>query len=72
MSEAASPLEEAEPKLSMQEIMSRDPEELTRTERNAIVTALRKARFEFMQQEAASPPKGRKSKTPVTLADLGL
>lgn len=67
-----SPLSEAQPQLSMQEIMSRDPEELSRTERDSIVKLLRAQRFEFMQQEAQEKPAKRAKKTAVTLADLGL
>jgi len=74
-----SPLDEANPVISMQEIMSRDPEELTgesgRPARDAIVRLLRGQRFEFMQQEQQAKPKrsnGKKSSGPISLADLGL
>jgi hypothetical protein len=72
--EHSSPLEEASPTISMQEIMSRDPEELTRADRDAIVRTLRVQRFQFMQEEQQEKPK-RSSKKPATnisLADLGL
>jgi hypothetical protein len=73
----SSPLEEANPVISMQEIMSRDPEELAgeagRTARDAIVRTLRAARFQFMQEEAVvKPKKGLKKLSSVTLSDLGL
>lgn len=68
-----SPLSEADPIISMQEIMSRDPEELSRADRDAIVRTLRAARAQFLQEEAQAKPKrnGRKLTNP-TLADLGL
>jgi hypothetical protein len=70
----SSPLEEASPVISMQEIMSRDPEELTRADRDAIVRTLRAQRFQFMQEEAVAKPKrnGKKTSGPISLADLGL
>ena len=52
-----SPLTEANPVISMQEIMSRDPEELSRQDRDAIVRTLRAQRFQFMQDEAQAKPK---------------
>ena len=73
-SSGASPLSEANPVLSMQEIMSRDPEELSRSDRDAIVRTLRAQRFQFMQDEAQAKPKknGLKKVSSVSLADLGL
>ncbi len=69
-----SPLSEADPIISMQKIMSSDPEELTRTDRDAIVRVLRAARFEFAQKEAQ--PKVRKTKAlpkpGLKLEDIGL
>lgn len=75
MSEEQSPLSEANPIISMQEIMSRDPEDLSRADRDAIVRVLRAARFEFAKQEAqpkVAKPKLKKLSGPVKLADLGL
>lgn len=75
MSEEQSPLSEANPIISMQEIMSRDPEDLSRADRDAIVRVLRAARFEFAKQEAlpkAAKPKLKKLSGPVSLKDLGL
>ncbi|PYS90932.1 MAG: hypothetical protein DMF62_03770 [Acidobacteria bacterium] len=74
-SPGASPLDEANPVISMQEIMSRDPEELTRADRDAIVRTLRAQRFQFMQEEQQEKPKrknGKKTTGPISLADLGL
>lgn len=71
----SSPLEEANPTISMQEIMSRDPEELSRADRDAIVRTLRAQRFQFMQEEQQEKPKrknGKKTTGPISLADLGL
>jgi hypothetical protein len=59
----------------MQEIMSRDPEELSRADRDAIVRTLRAQRFQFMQEEQQEKPKrknGKKTTGPISLADLGL
>jgi len=72
--EHSSPLEEASPTISMQEIMSRDPEELTRADRDAIVRTLRAQRFQFMQEEQQEKPKRKNGKKPtnISLADLGL
>lgn len=75
MSEEQSPLSEANPIISMQEIMSRDPEDLSRADRDAIVRVLRAARFEFAKQEAlpkVAKPKLKKLSGPVKLSDLGL
>ena len=69
-----SPLSEANPVVSMQEIMSRDPEELSRADRDAIVKLLRAQRFQFLQEEATAKPakKGLKKVTNLSLSDLGL
>jgi hypothetical protein len=58
----------------MQEIMSRDPEELSRADRDAIVRTLRAQRFQFQQDEAQAKPKGKSLKklSSVSLSDLGL
>jgi hypothetical protein len=69
-----SALSEANPVVSMQEIMSMDPEETTREHRDAIVRTLRAARFQFMQDEATAKPqrKGLKKVSNISLSDLGL
>jgi hypothetical protein len=73
MSDPSSPLQEANPVLSMQEIMSRDPEELTRADRDAIVKVLRAQRFQFQQEEAqVKPKKSLKKVSNLSLSDLGL
>ena len=70
---AASPLSEANPVISMQEIMSRDPEELSRADRDAIVKLLRTQRFQFAQEEATAKPKKQLKKVSnLSLSDLGL
>ena len=74
MSSPESPLSEANPVISMQEIMSRDPEELSRADRDAIVRTLRTQRFQFAQEEATAKPKGKSLKkvSNLSLSDLGL
>ena len=74
MSSPESPLSEANPVISMQEIMSRDPEELSRADRDAIVRTLRAQRFQFAQEEATAKPKGKSLKkvSNLSLSDLGL
>lgn len=75
--EQKSPLLEADPERSIAEIFSRDPEELTRLDRDKAVAALRKQRVEFAAADAA--PKEKKAKKPpaekkesVSLEDLDL
>lgn len=70
-----SPLAEANPVLSMQQIMSMDPEEMTRADRDAIVRVLRAARAQFAAEEAqpkVSKRKLIKPSGPVSLGDLDL
>ena len=69
-----SPLSEANPVISMQEIMSGDPEEWTRSDRDGIVRTLRAARFQFMQEEAQAKPAKKQARkvTNLSLSDLGL
>lgn len=76
MSEAKSPLAEALPD-SIREVMSRDPLDLTRENRDQIVKELRRAR-ELFEQEDNKPKaekKGKKLKAvvgKVNLEDFGL
>lgn len=74
MSEEKSPLSEADPVISMQEIMSMDPEDMTRVHRDGIVRVLRAARFEFAQKEAQPKAKRAKAlpKPNLKLEDIGL
>jgi hypothetical protein len=68
-----SPLSEANPVMSMQQIMSGDPEEWTRADRDAIVRTLRAQRFQFMQEEQREKPKKQLKKVSnLSLSDLGL
>jgi len=65
-----SPLREAKP--SMAEIFQRDPLQLTRQDRDAIVAVLRQRRVEFQREEVASKNKPKRTRAPdgLSLDDL--
>lgn len=65
-----SPLSEADPILSMQEIMSRDPLELTRQDRDRIISELRKARANFAASDSQPKVKRGKKLEPVDKVSL--
>lgn len=77
MSEAAKPSPLAEAKMdSIRELMSRDPLDLTRQDRDGIVKILREARLKFAEEDAKPKASKRSKLEPVTgkvdLDDLGL
>lgn len=56
---STSPLTEAEPD-SLDELMARDPMQLTEQNINVVVTALRKQRISWESEEASAKSKGKR------------